>query len=102
MTDEQLQDFRFRDTTRAPYSSEVNVRYDRFGGDVGLAGDFDRLFSVLRPGTICLGAGKVRTRPSGPLCALMPTQTGRPEDWAASSVVSQIASGSCSTHPSCG
>lgn len=34
MTDEQLQDFRFRDTTRAPYSSEVNVRYDRFGGDV--------------------------------------------------------------------
>lgn len=34
MTDEQLQDFRFRDTTRAPYQAEVNVRYDRFGGDV--------------------------------------------------------------------
>ena len=34
MSDEQLQDFRFRDTTRAPYRSQVNVRFDRFGGDV--------------------------------------------------------------------
>ena len=34
MTDEQLQDFRFRDTTRAPFRTEVKVRFDRFGGDV--------------------------------------------------------------------
>ncbi len=34
MNDEQLQDFRFRDTTRAPFTTKVSARFDRFGGEV--------------------------------------------------------------------